>query len=321
MNKKGLIILVLAISVALNLVFGYLFIRDQKEEAAIAKANKVVNQVSEKYPFIARRVALENPNTNDAIINFLSLRNQLESTVKPWEIDFSFYFEYLPTGTSVAVNSNSPFYAASLFKVPVIMAYYHYLERTGISRNQDLVIGKDDLDSQFGNLWKKGAGFKISDMDAIKLALERSDNTAAKVIANQVEQQDFDDVYRALDLDLLTGNGGALMTTREYGVILKALYFSAILNKDDSSEILKFLSNTPFNDKLVAGVPKDVIVAHKIGDYNDSKGKKAFYDCGIVYLPKRPYMLCMSSVSDESTANVRMKQISQAVYDYVSNAK
>jgi beta-lactamase class A len=323
MNKRILFI-VLGVSIALNVFFGYLFIQN-KSLISPATGTKEENKVSDlqaKYPYLSKRILIENPN--DVLINFLPLRTQLEGIAKPWEKEFSMYFEYLPTGTNIGINRDDQFFAASLFKVPVIMAYYHFINRTGEVHDQEFTIKEEDIDTQFGNLWKKGVGIKINGEEAVRLALEESDNTAAKAIARQVGQEDFDDVYSALGLDLLTGAGGAIMTTREYATILKSLYFSAVLDKEDSNEILQFLTKSKFDDKLVAGVggaEGDIPIAHKIGDYRDSKGEKAFYDCGIVFIPKRNYLLCMSSVGDETAANIRMSQISKAVYEYVIGAE
>lgn len=274
------------------------------------------NLPSNQYPFLARRIL--NENFNDVLINFLDLRTDLKTTVLPFEKSFSFYFEYLPTGTSVGVNEKEEFYAASLFKLPVIMSYYRQLERLKERNDPVLTIQEKDLDKEFGNLWKKGVGYKIKMSDAIKLAITNSDNTAIRLVVSQTTENDFEHVYQALDIDLRTDDGGARLTTKGYTSILKALYFSSVLEKKDSQEILDLLTKTKFVDKLPAGVPENIAVAHKIGVYNKNGENEAYMDCGIVYVPNRPYALCMLSISDEQTARERMQLISKKTYDYVS---
>jgi len=105
-----------------------------------------------------------------------------------------------------------------------------------------------------------------------------------------------------------------VITAIQYASILKALYFSSVLMKSDSEKILDIMTHTKFEDMLLAGVPTTVPVAHKIGLLND----QLYQDCGIVYLPERPYLLCMISKSDEATARKRMSSISKIVYDSVS---
>ncbi len=311
MSKNRVLPLIFVLSLLLNFSFLYVLIQN-RGSLNILKSTAALQA---KYPFLSRRAMSDSPN--DLILNFLNLRNQLTKQTEPYGNNFSAYFEYLPTGTSIGINSTQEFYAASLFKVPVIMAYYHKLERVKDTNDDVLIIEKQDLDKDFGTLWKKGAGTKIKASEAIFLALSQSDNTAAKVIARQVDNQDFQAVYQALDINLQTGTGGAITTTRDYSKSLKALYFASVINRDHSNQILMDLSKSPFNDELVAGLPSGTLVSHKIGDYRDAKNNKAYYDCGIVYVPRRPYLLCISSVTDEQTARQRMKEISQAIYDYI----
>ena len=88
-------------------------------------------------------------------------------------------------------------------------------------------------------------------------------------------------------------------------------------NIENSQKILEYLANTPFNDKIAAGVPEGVTVSHKIGV---SAEDKTFSDCGIVYAPNRNYILCLgSNGSDEKRADQFMAEVSKAVYDYVIN--
>lgn len=275
--------------------------------------------LQEQYPLLSKRILHEFPQ--DILINFLDLRTEIRKEIMPFGNNFSLYFEYLPTGTTIGVNEKKEFHAASLFKLPVVMAYYHYKDRLNKKDDPEVTIGKDQVDKEFGDLWKKGVGYKLKASEAVDLALIESDNTAAKLIVPLIDKQDFDAVYEGLDIDLNSDNNGAILTAKNYSSILKALYFSSVISMDSSEEILDTLTKTKFPDKLVSGVPTSVTVAHKIGDYNDESGNEAFMDCGIVYVPRRPYMLCMLSISDEQVARERMRMLSKTVYDYVSSVK
>jgi len=315
MDKKNVIKYAFLLSGWVILILVLLF---HSQIVNLWDSNSFENQ-EKKYPLLSKRIL--NEFQQDILINFLDLRKVLRSQVEPYGDNFGFYFEYLPTGTSIGVNEKNEFYAASLFKVPVIMAYYRYLNRIKSDEDLDKEINveKDDIDSQFGSLWKLGEGSKIKTSEAIRLALEESDNTAAKLIARRIMEEDFNNVYEGLDIELQTASGGAVLTAKNYTSILKALYFSAVLEKDDSNQILNYLTQSEFNNKLVAGIPQNVKVAHKIGEYRDEKGDRAYMDCGIVYVPKRPYTLCMVSISDEKIANERMSKLSKTIYDFVSS--
>jgi len=269
----------------------------------------------QKYPFLATRILQEFKS--DILINFLDLRTRLRSQVEPYKDTFAFYFEYLPTGTSVGVNEKAEFPAASLLKVPVVMAYRHQVERTGEDSDREVSIRSDEIDKTFGTLYKSGAGAKIKLSEAERLALVESDNTAARVLTDNVSVDDFSEIYEGLDISLKEGDSGVILTAKSYASILKSLYFSSLLTKDNSQYILDLLDKSMFNDKLPAGVPSRISVAHKIGVL----GEDLFMDCGIVYVPNRPYLLCMISVSSEDVARERMVKMSKTVYDFVSSRK
>ncbi len=299
MKRLNLILcIVLASSLIVNLMFFFNF--SQK-------------QLAEKYPYLSKRILQDNQN--DILINFLSLRTDLRKYTNPFNDSFAFYFEYLPTGSSIGINEKVGFGSASLIKVPVVMSYFHYNERVGLE-NSSVTIQENQLDSGFGDLWKRGSGTKISLEEAAELALVESDNTATRVLISNIPEEDFSEVYEGLDIDLAIENNQTIITVKHYSSILKSLYFSSLLTRDNSQHILELLAQTRFNDKLVAGVPKEVPVAHKFGVLDG----QLFQDCGIVYVPQRPYLLCMMSNSTEDMARERMKTVSAKVYEYVSMA-
>jgi len=271
-------------------------------------------KLQERYPLLARRILIDNPN--DILINFVPLRKSLNDVAAPWGDSFAMYFEYLPTGTSIGVNSTNEFIIASLVKVPVAMAYYRKQERLGMDFLDNVAtIQAKDIDQSFGDLWRQGAGTKITVREALRQMLVLSDNTAANIIATTIPPEDFTNVFAGLDMNLQEKDGKTIISAKGYASILKALYFAAIINEDHSEQILNLLTQSSFNDQLVAGVPQNIKVAHKIGVYNN-----LYQDCGIVYVPDRPYLLCMMSETPKDEADKRMSAVSRTVYTYVVGA-
>jgi beta-lactamase class A len=307
-----ILLLLLVLSLTLN-IWQYFAPKQQANSHTVS--DQEFERLVQRYPLLSKRILHEFPN--DILINFLPLRRELREQVSTFDNSFALYFEYLPTGTSIGINEKIEFTAASLLKVPIIMGYYHMLERTGKTDDPEITITKEMIDTSFGGLGEKGDGTKIRLSEAIKLAIFESDNTAIRVVSSQVPQEDFDAVYTGLDIDVMSQDETPLITAKHYSSILKALFFSAVLTKDHSQRLLSMLSQTTFADKLPAGVPQGVPVAHKIGVLDG----KLYTDCGIIYEPRRPYLLCMISASDEETARSRIVDISRRVYQYVSKAK
>jgi beta-lactamase class A len=281
-------------------------------ELQISRKSKLV-KLEKQYPLMEAR-ALSPNYPNDLVVNFLPLRDNIQKIVDPWGGSFGIYFEYLPTGTTIGVNEDHYFTAESLLKVPVVMAYFHKKERLGMTSDPTVAILPSELNSHFGDLYKKGAGYRINLGDAVKLALEKSDNTASLVLADQISESDFQYVYDGLDIPEMVSGKTPIITAQEYSSILKSLYFGSVLNYDDSEYILSLLTHTDFTNMLPSGVPAGIPVAHKIGLVNG----QLYVDCGIVYVPQKPYSLCMVSKTNENTAIQRMHRLSKMVYQYVS---
>ena len=301
--KKSIILILaaLCLSITINIWF------------IIGELETNPNESPKSYPYLSPRIFSENQN--DLLINFLPLRKSLRSLVEGYDNQFSVYFEYLPTGTSVGIGEKVEFQAASLIKVPVVMAYFHQMERQGIQVNTNVTMEERDIDRDSGELWKKGIGATFSYDEIVRRAIIDSDNTAAMMLINRVSQEDFDQAYEGLDIDLKKDNKQVMITAKQYSSILKSLYFSSILSKKNSQYILDLLTQTKFNDKLPAGVPATVKVAHKIGILNED----SYMDCGIVYVPKRPYIVCMISKSNDMLATIRMQAVSKMIYGYISS--
>jgi beta-lactamase class A len=309
MGRRPVLLILLAVSIFANILLFVLWQNNGKQS---------LDQLQKKYPFIAKRVLIDEWVDHSVVLtNFLPLRQQLHKEIDPYEDTFAFYFEYLPTGTSIGINEDSEFTAASLLKVPVVMAYYHKKEAMGTQTDPMVTIQEKELNKKFGDLYKKGAGAQINLDDAVHLALQESDNTASLILADQISDDDFKYVYEGLDIPLALKGDSPIVTAIQYTSVIKSLYFGSILNKDDSEKLLEILTKTKLNDMLPTGISKDVPVAHKIGLID----KQIYQDCGIVYVPQRPYALCMISKSKRKEARNRMSKVSKMIYDYVSSQK
>lgn len=308
----GRIVLILCILLLVSLGANFFLLQHM-----LKTDSQAVTALRNQYPLLAIR-ALNPSYTNNLVVNFLPLRQAIHKQADPYGDSVAVYFEYLPTGTTIGVNEDHDFTAESLLKVPVVMAYFHKKELLNMTADPTVQIQQKELNSKFGDLYKKGAGYKINLAQAVKLALQKSDNTASLVLADQITEDDFRFVYDGLDIpEMVTGKKTPIITTQEYSSVLKALYFASVLNNEDSETILSLLAQTDFNDMLPSGVPSGIPVAHKIGLVNG----EIYQDCGIVYVPQKPYSLCLVSKSDQKTARQRMHTLSKMVYDYVASLK
>jgi beta-lactamase class A len=314
MSKKNLLLFTIGATLVLSvvLVIGFKDTNSNKDAATTADYRD--------FPLLARRIFIENPS--DPIVNFTALRQSLREYFSTNNLDGSLYFEYLPTGTSIRIDGEKQEVGASLIKLPAAMEIYKAHELGLVNLDSEVELKPEWLDSNFGNLYKKGAGYKLTLREATEIMLKDSDNTALKAVGytlNENRLPESEMPFNFLDADYtqnidLTISIGA----RPYSSFLKCLYFSCYLNKENSQEILTALTESSFNDRLVAGIDGDVKVAHKIGNF----GQSTQSDCGIVYLENKNYVLCvMVEGPDNSSTNNHIAELSRRAFTYLNQVK
>jgi beta-lactamase class A len=297
-----------------TLVFCTLFIRSFSQN----------QRNSQQFPLLASRLFLEKPS--DTIINFEPLRQQIQTYLNNTEVNYGFYFEYLYTGTSIAIGDNNQFVGASLMKIPIVMDLYKAAELGKLSLDKKVTVPDDIINSNdelYGNIANFKAGQQISLRELAKVALADSDNTAAFTIFDATKDllEPADQALNNLDIEMENTNSSAgpvaLISAYSYTSILKCLYFSCFLNYDNSQAILNHLTQGSTDDSRIrAGVPELVQVARKIGSFSNITQS----DCGIVYIPSRRYSLCIMLNEDPVTADRHIRDVSKMVYEYVLGA-
>jgi beta-lactamase class A len=313
MNNKNKLFGLIVGAVIVGLIFGSLVTN------VVIRYNKQTQQ--ERFSLLAKRTLVDNPN--NPIVNFTTLRNDLESYVQDLEMSdeiasASVYFEYLPTGVSVNVNENNEAIGASLVKVPFVMTLYRLEEEGKVDLDTIVPLKQEWLNSQYGTLYQKGVGYEITLREAARLALKDSDNTAILLISKQIENiSSIQDVFDYLDMKFTVDEDErVIIGARSYSSVMKCLYVACYNSKEHAQEILTYLTESTFDNRLTSLIPDDVKVAHKIGTFSTKNQS----DCGIVYVPERNYILCVMVEGDDPIASRTIAVISSKVYTYVSNA-
>ena len=306
--------LIVALLIGTGFISGTTFLIGRHTATGVTDRSTTPNE-AQRFPLLAPRIFVNNPN--DPLINFTTLRLQLRSYMAEKNLKGSLYFEYLPTGINVRVDDDSQEAAASLMKIPAVMELYKAAELNRVDLDTPYKLREEWLDDRFGNLYKQGAGYSLSLREAARIALIDSDNTAINMVIALSRNllQPTENVLTFLDVDFVRPDEDRLtISARSYSSFLKCLYFSCYLNHENSQQILMNLSNTSFNNRLRTGVPFEIPMSHKIGTFNNS----VMSDCGIIYEPKRPYVLCiMLEVADDQTGNEHFATLSKMTYDYI----
>ena len=262
------------------------------------------------------------------IINFRPLKLELEKIQKKFPQKTYIYFSYVNSGNWIGLNEREEFTAASTIKVPVAMALLKAIEENKLKLSDTYLLEELDLNFDFGDLYKVGSDQEFSVEELLKIMLEQSDNTAQNALAQIFQRIGINDplgnIYNFLGWEFTQSIPAmgqaptyAKINLKTLSNIFLTLYDAKYINIEHSQKILEYLTRTPFNDKIAAGVPEDVTVSHKIGTATQDK---TFSDCGIIYASNRNYILCLgSNGGDEKVAAKFMAEVSAAVYKYVIN--
>ncbi len=241
-------------------------------------------------------------------------------------IIISVYFRDLNDGPAYGVRETEAFIPASLLKVPIMMTYYHEAEDHPEVLTQSFTLDKR---IQFTNGKQfippkhpliEGHSYTVNEL--IEQSIIYSDNDAIALLINHVSEANLRDLYELLGVSQvpITFDDGKL-TVREYAAFFRILFNSSYLSREYSEKALELLSRVDFKDGLVAGVPPDIVVAHKFGEAGDEVNHQ-IHDCGIVYAKNRPYLLCvMTRGGSIDVLSRAIADISRFVYAKVTALK
>ncbi|KKR28075.1 MAG: Beta-lactamase class A-like protein [candidate division CPR2 bacterium GW2011_GWD2_39_7] len=241
----------------------------------------------------------------------------------------SVFFRDIKSGNQININPKEKFYPASLHKIPVMIAYFK-LARTDpkILDKKIMVSFEEDTNSVQGikpkDYAKNGRTYSVQEL--IEKMIKHSDNNAAYALTYNIDQNLLDQTFKDLKIPYPTSEVADYISASDFSYFFRVLYNATYLKRDLSERALNILSEVDYKEGLVAGVPKDVPVAHKYGLGGNIDRSNSVYnelhDCGIVYHPREPYFLCVmtKSISDTPIIESTIKSISSEVYKEVERA-
>ena len=103
-------------------------------------------------------------------------------------------------------------------------------------------------------------------------------------------------------------------SNKDVAILFEKIVTNKIANKAFTDEMLSFLKETDFEDRLPADLPKDVTVYHKIGTE-----VRTIHDVGIVTDGKLTYYVGIftTDISDDGETATKIARISKIVYDFM----
>jgi beta-lactamase class A len=236
--------------------------------------------------------------------------------------DVSLYYRDLNNGPWFGVRENVHFSPASLLKLPVLMAYYKEAEMdpSVLTEQFEYDATVPELTQVFSDSHLE-IGKKYTADELIELMIQKSDNGALNVLTDHIDSAKIDKIFKDLDMaPMPSSDTEDFMSVKDYAALFRVLYNASYLSHEYSEKALAILTQTDFVKGLVAGVPSSVKVAHKYGEREYSTAIRQVHDCGIVYYPRSPYLICvMTRGADAQKQADVIQKVSKTVYTEVSN--
>jgi beta-lactamase class A len=242
----------------------------------------------------------------DEVQRYISRARADDSTLQ-----VSVYGRDLHDGAWMGIDELAPYVPASLLKVHV-MAYIlaqadkdpTILERSlrypgpeGMKAEDTMAGAADSL------LMRKGQSYSVRDLLFRMIAY--SDNHAKELLMSTgITEADLDRFTHDFNASPTYEGGLPIVNAKTYSGVFRILYNSNLLSREMSEYALELLTKTRFTVGLRKYLPDGIPVASKYGFQSYAgpyAAKTQLHECGIVYSPGAPYILCILTKSDKQS--------------------
>lgn len=323
MMKKLKLVFILLIALILGFSLGYFYF------------NQTSNISCESnYEYINTRIGCQpkpviSKHEYTGLVQELNAYIAEETKVKHVSL-VSVYYRDLSTGPTFGIESQQKFAPASLLKVPLLLTYLSLNENKNELLNKQIAFkGTTELLTQSSSGSSALEANKAYAVDSLlsKMIID-SDNLAYVLLVNYLRElypKEAPLTETMLELGLVNPRNPSedTITVKAYASIFRHLYNSSYLSPEMSDKALELLSRADYAKGLVAGVPAGTKVAHKFGERgNLPNNVQQLHDCGIIYYPDNPYLLCIMTRGDDmQELEMVIKAISEKVYKEVDSRR
>ncbi len=322
--------LALGIGVFVGLMSGYSIasVRAHAQLASVLAAIHPLRITDPKLTLTHPLILYETPEAT-TLDEYQGLKSRIEQRISARTADgsvsnVSVYYRSLETGKWIGINQKAYFYPASLLKVPVMIAYFKEAEAKPALFEKSIVYRPISSGNAFEAQSELIAGSRYTVKELLERMIIDSDNGATYTLLDQIDQTTLDEVYTDLGINHPDEDTSTYqISTKTYALFFRILYNATYLSPAHSQEALALLARAKYADGLVAGVPASATVAHKFGEHVVSIDQKTsegveLSDCGIIYHPQQPYLLCvMTQAQKLEDAADMIKTISKETYDTI----
>jgi beta-lactamase class A len=228
----------------------------------------------------------------------------------------------LDTGNTLNINGDVSFAAASMIKVPVLVAFFQEVDAGRIRLDEMLTLEEEDVASGSGEMQFHSVGTQYSALETATLMIIISDNSATNILIRrmggmEVLNQRFRSwglektVLRNLLPDL---EGTNTASPKELAGLMTMVSRGELISLRSRDRLLDIMRRTYTDTLIPAGVgDREATIAHKTGDIGELVG-----DVGLVDMPNgKRYAITtlMKRSFNDDRAQEWIRQINRMVYE------
>lgn len=240
------------------------------------------------------------------------LKAKVADLVKKQKGFFSIYYKDLKTGKEFGIDENKLLTGASLNKIFITSYLYNQATNGKINLEDKISIQENDIqDYGTGSLRYQEPGKPYTLKTLSKLALEQSDNTAAHVLGIKLGTDKVQEYVRSLGLKS-TNMVNNITSAKDMGRIMELIYIGKVANKSLTLELLDFMKDTDFEDRIARNLPGNVSLYHKTGD-----AVAMIHDAGIIESGEDVFVLSIltNEIEDEEQVKKSIGKLAKFIYD------
>lgn len=197
----------------------------------------------------------------------------------------------LKTGERYSLGADKRFDAASTQKLTIVAYMYNQASNDRFDLDQVITIPSAEVQRYgTGSLQYERAPLRKSWRELARVMMKESDNTAAYVLTNRLDQQKVQEFANGLGLTS-TDVFKNTTTATDMLVLIEAIYRDQVADPTLSQELKGFMVDTAFEDRLAPGLPDEATLIHKTGDAFDG----GLHDVGVITYRDREYAVALFS--------------------------
>jgi beta-lactamase class A len=243
------------------------------------------------------------------------LRQKVKETIGSSWKNYSVYVKDLNSNFEMGLGEKVIFTGASVNKIPILATLYYKYQKGEINMDKVITLQESDIqDYGTGSIRYDPVGSTYTVKTLARLMVEHSDNTAAFLLANYVIGMDV--------IQQIIGEWGMVQTdmvnnrTSNYdmSILFEKMFHEKIANQANTIDMLSLMTNTEFEDRIPALLPKGTVVYHKTGN-----GAGIVHDVGIVTTGSKGYYIGIltSDITDEQNTVALIAKTSKVVFDFM----